>query len=219
MTLVVLVQSDVANEEEFEAMFGQTLAEVSSLDVLLNKAGVQKRKGARLSRAAIQGRNSADSKRRGTPRFARVPQKLSPPVRARPFAISWRATAPISFRATPAFTRPCQSQVRQLLDKQGRLKNMTRTLVIGYAGRGIRVNVVGSGAVVTTVNRAWIDNARSRREVANRTPMGRSGALKKSRWFSPSSGSMMHLCNWPDDLCPRRLTLYLEFRVARSLAK
>ena len=35
----------------------------------------QKRKGARLSRAAIQGRNSADSKRRGTPRFARVPQK------------------------------------------------------------------------------------------------------------------------------------------------
>ena len=36
----------------------------------------QKRKGARLSRAAIQGRNSADSKRRGTPRFARVPQKF-----------------------------------------------------------------------------------------------------------------------------------------------
>jgi glucose 1-dehydrogenase len=48
---------------------------------------------------------------------------------------------------------------------KGGLENMTRTPALEYAGRGNRVNAVGPGAVVTPINRAWVDNPKARGEV------------------------------------------------------
>ena len=41
---------------------------------------------------------------------------------------------------------------------KGGMQNLTRTLALEYAGRGIRVNAIGPGATVTPINRAWIDD-------------------------------------------------------------
>ena len=44
-----------------------------------------------------------------------------------------------------------------------------------HADRGIRVNAVGPGAIVTPINNAWIDDPKARAEVESHIPMGRAG--------------------------------------------
>src|SRR4051794_20113422 len=76
------------------------------------------------------------------------------------------------------------SSVHQLIPKPGYLgystskggmQNLTRTLALEYAGRGIRVNGVGPGATVTPINRAWIDDPVKRAQVEEHIPMQRAG--------------------------------------------
>jgi len=57
--------------------------------------------------------------------------------------------------------------------------NLTRTLALEYAGRGIRVNAVGPGATVTPINRAWVDDPMKRKEVESHIPMGRAGEAEE----------------------------------------
>jgi glucose 1-dehydrogenase len=95
------------------------------------------------------------------------------------------------------------------------MKNLTRTLALEYADRGIRVNAVGPGAIVTPINRAWIDNPAARREVESHIPMGRPGeageiaavfAFLASDEASYITGQTLFACGG--------LTLYPEFRTA-----
>ncbi len=76
------------------------------------------------------------------------------------------------------------SSVHQLIPKPGYLgystskggmQNLTRTLALEYAGRGIRVNGIGPGATVTPINRAWIDDPVKRAQVEEHIPMRRAG--------------------------------------------
>src|ERR671920_2004326 len=76
------------------------------------------------------------------------------------------------------------SSVHQLIPKpsylgysasKGGMQNLTRTLALEYAGRGIRVNGVGPGATVTPINRAWIEDPVKRAQVEEHIPMRRAG--------------------------------------------
>ena len=76
------------------------------------------------------------------------------------------------------------SSVHQLIPKpdylgysvsKGGMQNLTRTLALEYAGRGIRVNGIGPGATVTPINRAWIDDPVKREMVESHIPMARAG--------------------------------------------
>ena len=55
------------------------------------------------------------------------------------------------------------------------MQNMTRTLALEYASKGIRVNGIGPGATVTPINRAWIDDPVKRKQVESHIPMARAG--------------------------------------------
>ena len=57
---------------------------------------------------------------------------------------------------------------------KGGLGNLTRTLALEFAGRGIRVNAVGPGAVATDMNAAWTGDAAARAAVEAHIPMGRA---------------------------------------------
>lgn len=57
---------------------------------------------------------------------------------------------------------------------KGGLGNLTRTLALEFADRGIRVNAVGPGAVMTDMNAAWINDPKGRAVVESHIPMGRA---------------------------------------------
>jgi glucose 1-dehydrogenase len=97
------------------------------------------------------------------------------------------------------------------------MENLTKTMALEYAGRGIRVNAVGPGAVVTPINKAWIDDPKARGNVESHIPMGRAAtaaeiaavfAFLASDDASYVTGQTIFACGG--------LTLYPEFRVAWS---
>lgn len=57
---------------------------------------------------------------------------------------------------------------------KGGLGNLTRTLALEFAAKGVRVNAVAPGAVVTDINREWIGDPVKRRNVETHIPMGRA---------------------------------------------
>jgi glucose 1-dehydrogenase len=57
---------------------------------------------------------------------------------------------------------------------KGGLGNLTRTLALEFADRGIRVNAVGPGAVLTSMNDAWRHNPEQKANVESHIPMGRA---------------------------------------------
>src|SRR5713101_4398368 len=202
----IVVQADVSNEDQVKGMFQQVLEAFGSLDVLVNNAGIQKV-------AASHEVEMAD--------FDRV---LSVDVRG-PFLCAREAIRHFLSRGRGGVILN-NSSCHQIIPKplyvsysisKGGMENMTRTLALEYAGRGIRVNAVGPGAVVTPINRAWIDNPKAKAEVESHIPMGRAAcpeeiasvfAFLASDDASYITGQTIYACGG--------LTLYPEFRVAWS---
>jgi len=204
--LGLVVQADVSNENQVKEMFTRVLAEFGRLDVLINNAAIQKV-------AASQEIEMAD--------FDRV---LNVNIRG-PFLCSREAIRHFLSRPGGGVILN-NSSVHETIPKpkylpysvsKGGLENMTRTLALEYAGRGIRVNAVGPGAVVTPINKAWIDDPKARGEVESHIPMGRAAcpeeiasvfAFLASEDASYITGQTLYACGG--------LTLYPEFRTAWS---
>jgi glucose 1-dehydrogenase len=114
------------------------------------------------------------------------------------------------------------SSVHQIIPKPGYLAysiskggmaNLTRTLALEFAGRGIRVNAVGPGAIDTPINAAWTGDAEKRADVTSHIPLGRVGtpeemaavfAFLASDDASYITGQTIYACGG--------LTLFPEFR-------
>jgi glucose 1-dehydrogenase len=160
----VLVGGDVSDEDDVVRMVREAAEELGGLDIIVNNAGIQ------ISRPSDE-LSSAD--------FDRV------------LAVNLRG----SFLCAREVIRRLLdegkggsivnvSSVHQLIPKpsylgystsKGGMQNLTRTLALEYAARGIRVNGVGPGATVTPINRAWIDDPVKRRQVEEHIPMQRAG--------------------------------------------
>jgi glucose 1-dehydrogenase len=160
----VLVGGDVSREEDVVRMVGEATDELGGLDVLVNNAGIQiSRHSHELSNGEFD--RVIDVNLRGSFMCARE-----------------------AIRHYLAEDRPGVilnvSSVHQVIPKpdylgysvsKGGMQNLTRTLALEYAGRGIRVNGIGPGATVTPINRAWIDDPVKREQVESHIPMARAG--------------------------------------------
>jgi glucose 1-dehydrogenase len=160
----VLVGGDVSKEEDVVRMVGEAAEQLGGLDVLVNNAGIQ------ISRPSHE-LSSAD--------FDKV------------LAVNLRGSFMCAREAIRRFIEDEKagsivnvSSVHQLIPKpnylgystsKGGMQNLTRTLALEYADRGIRVNGVGPGATVTPINRAWIDDPEKRKQVEEHIPMRRAG--------------------------------------------
>jgi glucose 1-dehydrogenase len=160
----VLVQGDVSKEDDVVRMARAAIDGLGGIDVLVNNAGIQ---------------------------ISRPTEELSSEDFDKVLAVNLRGAFMCAREAIRHFLEEGKpgsiinvSSVHQLIPKPGYLgystskggmQNLTRTLALEYAGRGVRVNGIGPGATVTPINRAWIDDPDKRRQVEEHIPMRRAG--------------------------------------------
>ena len=106
------------------------------------------------------------------------------------------------------------SSVHQIIPKPGYLAysiskggmaNLTRTLALEFAGRGIRVNAVGPGAIDTPINAAWTGDAEKRgdgHQPYSARPRRHAGRDRRRVRFPRLRRSELH--HRADHLCLRR---------------
>lgn len=160
----VLVRGDVSREEQVVAMVRRAIGGLGGLDVLINNAGIQ---------------------------ISRPSDQLSAEDFDKVLAVNLRGAFVCAREAVRHFLAEEKpgvivnvSSVHQLIPKpeylgysvsKGGMMNLTRTLALEYAGRGIRVNGIGPGATVTPINSAWIEDPVKREMVESHIPMARAG--------------------------------------------
>src|SRR5689334_1000281 len=160
----VVVGGDVSDEDDVVRMVGEAIDGLGGIDVVVNNAGIQ---------------------------ISRPTEELSSADFDRVLAVNLRGSFLCAREAIRHFLAEGKggsvvnvSSVHQLIPKpnylgystsKGGMQNLTRTLALEYAGRGIRVNGVGPGATVTPINRAWIDDPAKRAQVEEHIPMRRAG--------------------------------------------
>jgi len=159
----ILVRADVSDEDDVARMFDRVLDEYGRIDYLINNAGIQ---------------IAADTQALPVAHFDKV------------LAVNLRGAFLCAQRAIRHFLdagRPGVivnvSSVHQLIPKprfvgysvsKGGMQNLTRTLALEFAARGIRVNGIGPGATVTPINRSWIDDPTKRAMVESHIPTGQT---------------------------------------------
>ncbi len=159
--------ADVADAPSMDAVFERTAAS-GRLDILINNAGIQ------------TGQTASD--------------QLDLAAFERVVAVNLTAVAACAGRAIKHFLNAGGgvivniSSVHEIVPKPGYLSysaakggvgNITKTLALEYAGRGIRVNAVGPGATVTDMNASWTDDPVRRAAVSAHIPMGRPAAASE----------------------------------------
>jgi glucose 1-dehydrogenase len=196
------VEADVSDPASVEAMVSGCVAAWGRLDILVNNAGVQApTPGDSFDAAAMTRILAVD---------------LAGP------ALCARAAVAHFLRRTGGGVIINTTSVHEIVPKpgfaayamaKGGLGQLTRTLALEFAGRGIRVNAVGPGAVVTDMNASWTDDAQARTAVESHIPMGRAAepediapvyvflASEESRYMT---GQTLYACGG--------LTLHAEFR-------
>ena len=164
----IILQADVSNEEQVKAMFAAFIAEFGSIDILINNAGIQKPSPSHEMTAAD---------------FDKI---LGVNIRG-PFLCSREALQLFLAQGRGGVILN-NSSVHEIIPKpkylsysitKGGMENLTKTLALEYADRGIRVNAVGPGAIVTPINNAWINDEKARHGVESHIPMGRAGAASE----------------------------------------
>ena len=160
----VLVGADVSKEDEVVHMVEQTVEELGSIDVLVNNAGIQ---------------------------ISRPTEELSVTDFEKVLAVNLRGSFACAREAIKRFIATDTpgsiiniSSVHQRIPKPGYLgysvskggmQNLTTTLALEFAERGIRVNGIGPGATITPINRAWVDDPVKAEMVTSHIPMRRAG--------------------------------------------
>ena len=202
----IAVQGDISNEDDVRKLFATVAEELGPIDIVVNNAGIQKP-------AASDEIDIAD--------FDRV------------LGVNLRGAFLCAREGIRHFLNQGRggvilnnSSVHEIIPKpkylpysisKGGMENLTKSLALEYADRGIRVNAVGPGAVVTPINSAWTGDAKARADVESHIPMGRAAAASEiaAVFAFLASGDASYITGQTIFVCGG-LTLYPEFRVAWS---
>ncbi len=157
------VPGDVADEAAVGRFVAAAIAGLGGLDVLVNNAGMQVGDPSDALDMAGFDRVMAVNLR-GTVLCARAA--------IRHFLVAGRGGVVLN-NSSVHETIPKPGYLAYSASK-GAVGNVTRTLALEFAGRGIRVNAVAPGATVTPMNAAWTGDPAARDAVERHIPLGRS---------------------------------------------
>jgi glucose 1-dehydrogenase len=155
------VAADVAAEDAVEAMMREVVERFGRLDILVNNAGIQDTTpGDAFDLATVQRILAINLTGAALCARAALRHFLSRP-----------GGGAIVNNSSVHEVIPKPDYLAYAMSKAG-LGHLTKTLALEFADRGIRVNAVGPGAVVTDINAAWIDDPEKRAAVEGHIPMG-----------------------------------------------
>jgi glucose 1-dehydrogenase len=165
---VIVVEADISNEDAVAAMFADVLSQWGRLDILVNNAGIQKESPSdQMSMREFD--DVVNVNLRGAYLCAREALK---------HFLSRHGGGVIINDSSVHQAIPKPKFIGYSVSKGG-MGNLTRTLALEYAGRGIRVNAVGPGAIATPMNEAWVNDPTKKREVERHIPVGRVGTAEE----------------------------------------
>ncbi|MCG3195802.1 MAG: glucose 1-dehydrogenase [Candidatus Omnitrophica bacterium] len=202
----LIVQADVSQEDQVSEMFERVIREFGHIDILVNNAGVQRP-------VASHEMEMED--------FDWVVR-----INLRGAWLCARAAIRHFLQRGAGGVILNNSSVHEIIPKpkylsysisKGGMENMTKTLALEYAGRGIRVNAVGPGATITPINRAWAEDPKAKAEVESHIPMGRAATSEEiAAAFAFLASDEASYITGQTLFVDGGLTLYPEFRVAWS---
>jgi glucose 1-dehydrogenase len=196
------VQADVAEEDEVKRMFDEVDKQFKGVDILINNAGIQ----------AEAPSDLADPK--DIDRVLRtnlIGAVYCSQAAIRRFLVQGKGGVIVNCSSVHEII-PKPGYLGYSLSK-GAMGNLTRTLALEFADRGIRVNGVGPGATVTDMNASWADDPAQRAIVEQHIPLGRAvepDEIAAAFLFLASSeasyitGQTLYVCGG--------ITLYADFR-------
>ncbi len=155
------VEADVSSEEEVRRMIAEVIERFGRLDILVNNAGIQApTPGDSFDLAQVQKILAVNLTGAALCARAAIAHFLSRP-----------GGGVIVNTSSVHEVIPKPDYLAYAMSKAG-LGHLTKTLALEFADRGIRVNAVGPGAVVTDINAAWKDVPEKRGAVEAHIPMG-----------------------------------------------
>jgi glucose 1-dehydrogenase len=164
----LLIQGDVAQEDDILSMITATIEQMGSLDILINNAGIQKE-------SASHDLLTED-----------FDQVLAVNLRGA-FLCAREAIKHFLSRNYPG-TIINVSSVHEIIPRpsylsysisKGGMENLTKTLALEYASQGIRVNAIAPGATLTPINEAWVNDPEQKAIVTSHIPLGRPGTVEE----------------------------------------
>lgn len=159
------LRADVAVRAEREAVFEAAAQAWGRLDILVNNAGIT---------------HAADLDELTEDAFDRV---LAVNVKAATFATQAAARlmasggSIINLSSVNAVLA-IPNQIPYAISK-GATRQLTNVTAVALAPRGIRVNAIGPGTIMTEMGRAILAGEEQRRRVLSRTPLGRIGEAEE----------------------------------------
>jgi glucose 1-dehydrogenase len=159
----LLVKGDVSKEDDILSLIKETVNTFGGLDILINNAGIQSEKashelsteefdkilGVNLRGAFIAAREAIKFLTQNRPGVI-INISSVHEIIPRPLYVSYSVS-------------------------KGGMENLTKTLALEYADKGIRVNAIAPGATATPINNEWVDDEEKRKKVEENIPMRRAG--------------------------------------------
>jgi glucose 1-dehydrogenase len=156
-----IIVADVSMADSVNAMVADAVQAFGRLDILVNNAGIQ-------SLTPGDGEETAELERIIAVNLLGAAHAARAAIRhflSRPGGgVIINTSSVHEMIPKPGFLAYSMSK--------GGLGNLTRTLALEFADRGIRVNSVGPGAILTSINDAWRNDPRMRAGVERHIPMG-----------------------------------------------
>jgi NAD(P)-dependent dehydrogenase (short-subunit alcohol dehydrogenase family) len=186
-----LVRTDVGDARHAQRLVDQTIEAFGRLDILINNAGI------------IKTADFLDISEADFDAVLRVNLKgvfLVGQAAARVMVRQGRGAIVNMSSANAVVAIP--NQVPYVTSK-GAVNQLTKVMALALADKGVRVNAIGPGSILTDLLKVVMDDETARKKILSRTPMGRCGdpeEVAKVALFlaSDDASYMTGQCLYPD---------------------